>query len=95
MKARYITVHAAPSFVVIRDVGHKHGMSVTNDAEAVVAHVHEALGGLDEDGVLLYYDSDGILDELLYEDGKFVGFRLLSPEDRNLYQRVIRGEALT
>lgn len=69
--ARYRVEEVAIDAVVIRDIGpwdvHK---SVTNDAEAVVADLLETYGALR----FFYYDSAGALDELLVEDGKFVGF---------------------
>lgn len=59
--------------VVIRDLGpwERH-LTVTNDAEAVVAllAVCSDLGGRR----LLYYDSADELTELLVRDGLFVGF---------------------
>ena len=57
--------------LVIRDAG--TGMTVTNDAEAVVAFLleHKALC---EGRRLLYFDSEGNLDEILHDGEKFTGF---------------------
>lgn len=80
MRARYITVPApseaqaiANDPLVIRDVG-RECMSITNDAEAVVEDL-VSRGLLPAGRRLFYYDSDGQLDELLVEDGRFAGFK--------------------
>jgi hypothetical protein len=51
------------------------GTSVTNDAEAVVAHV-AAKYGLDGRRIL-YRDTAGLWDELAHASGAFAGFRPL------------------
>lgn len=60
--------------LVIRDIGpwDKH-MTITNGAEDVVEQL-VAEGKLPEGRRLLYYDSEGELDEILVKDGKFAGF---------------------
>lgn len=57
--------------VIIEDLGpwDKYP-SVTNVAESVVEELAPNLKGRK----LLYYDSDGQIDELLVKDGKFAGF---------------------
>lgn len=60
-------------FFVIRDLGTGNELSVTNDAENVVAQV-VALKSYAPGQRLLYFDSDGQLDELKIKDGKFDGF---------------------
>ncbi len=60
-------------FFVIRDVGQGNELSVTNDAENVVAKVFRS-GVLKPDQRLLYIDSEGDIDELKIKDGKFAGF---------------------
>lgn len=75
MDARFeIDPASTPETLVIRDVGHATGMSITNDAEAVLAHL-VGHGALTEGRRLMYYDSDGNLDEILVHDGRFAGFR--------------------
>lgn len=59
--------------LIIEDIGHQTGKSLTNAAEEVVAELVEA-GYLPEGRQLLYYDSDGQLDEILIEGGRFAGF---------------------
>lgn len=59
--------------LVIRDIGHMDHRSVTNDAELVVADL-VASGDLSEGRRLYYYDSMGILDEVLIKDSEFAGF---------------------
>ncbi len=62
-----------PERLVIRDRNELGHLSVTNDAEAVVAYLFRA-GTLRDGRRLFYYDTDGNLDELLIKDGKFAGF---------------------
>lgn len=62
-------VPGEPLVILDRNLGNR---SVTNDAEAVVAELI-AGGFLPGDRRLLYYDSEGMLDELLIKDGRFVG----------------------
>lgn len=65
----------SPECLVIRDVGPwDQYMTVTNAAESVVKDLF-AKRKLSEGQMLLYYDSDDNLDELVHEEGKFVGFR--------------------
>lgn len=60
-----------PDRVVLRDVGpwDRH-LTITNDAESVVADIAPILRGRR----LFYYDSDGELGILRVVDGKFAGF---------------------
>lgn len=60
-------------FFVIRDIGGGPFLSVTNDADRVVENVIN-LESYTPGQRLLYYDSDGNLDELKIKDGKFDGF---------------------
>lgn len=74
--ARFEILHdrSTHEHLVIRDVGpwdaHR---SVTNDAENVVRRLYEQRF-LADGRRLLYYDSDGSLDEILHESGRFIGF---------------------
>lgn len=79
-KANYIILKEEGNRIVIRDVGpwDQHP-SVTNDAENVV-QILTAQSHLPEGRRLLYYDSDGRLDEILVKDGQFIGFAP-GPED--------------
>lgn len=62
-----------PDKIIIRDRCDLGGMSITNGAEAVVEELYRS--GILKDGqILLYYDSDGQLDQLVHKDGKFVKF---------------------
>lgn len=69
--ANFIIVNETKDHVTIQDIGPwgRH-MTVTNDAEGVVARLSDQLNGRR----LFYFDSDGDLDELLIKDGKFAGF---------------------
>jgi hypothetical protein len=60
--------------LVIRDLGpwDVH-FTVTNDAECVVQRLLTT-GALAPGQRLFYWDSEGLLDELLVKDGNFAGF---------------------
>ncbi|SRR6266576_7358618 len=64
--------------VIIRDDGpwDQH-FTVTNDAEWVVKQLTPTLRGRR----LLYFDSEGELDELIVQDGKFKRFGLLALDE--------------
>lgn len=65
-----------PSLKVVALQDHDAGMSITNDAENVIEWLFEQ-NLLREDEHVVYRDTDGVWDELLHKDGKFIGFRLL------------------
>lgn len=70
-RANYEIEEHTADRVVIRDVGPwGHYLTVTNAAEAVVAEMLTLLDGRR----LFYYDSDGLLSEILIAGGKFAGF---------------------
>lgn len=76
-RANYRLLHAETLAgpCVIRDLGpwDQHP-TVTNDAEAVVQDLVRS-GSVGHNGRLLYYDSDGRVDEIVVRDGQFAGFR--------------------
>lgn len=74
-RARYVVVpnESDRECLVIADVGHINGVSITNDAEWVVEHLFKE-GLLHEGRRLFYYDSDGRKDEIVVRNGKFSGF---------------------
>lgn len=78
MRASYSVVLAAPDVVVIRD--RRIGMTITNDAEAVVKDLL-AKGVLKTGMRLHYYDTDGRLDELLFDENGFKDFSFARPEE--------------
>lgn len=57
--------------IYIRDMDMEGFMSVTNDADSVVEWAVEEYGNKR----ILYYDSMGQLDELVHDNGKFIGFK--------------------
>jgi hypothetical protein len=57
-------------------------VSVTNDAENVVAYVLERYLKKPR---ILYKDTDGEWDELLHDGEKFTGFSILTPEQRTAF----------
>jgi hypothetical protein len=71
-RARFVVERDDAETVTISDVG-LSSTSVTNDAEAVVMDLHSR--GVLRGRRLLYYDSDGQLDELKHDgQGNFTGF---------------------
>ncbi len=76
--------------VCIKDLAEKYQcMSITNGVEEVVKELCKAtiLNGkkfeniLTNEKRLFYYDTTGKLDEILFKDGEFIDFNLLSEED--------------
>ena len=57
--------------VNIRDLN--AGISITNDAEAVVLTLYQVFGNVR----YFYYDTDGKRDELCHDGPKFTGFAVL------------------
>lgn len=74
MKASYQVRKVTPEkvFIIDRDIG----MSITNDAEAVVGRVNSEHPGKR----IIYCDTDGRWDELAHEDGNFTGFKPYSED---------------
>ena len=66
------TIIDGNAYVIDRDIG----MSVTNDAEAVVYEVTAKC-----DGRIIYRDTDGRWDELKKRGREFVCFAPIRPED--------------
>lgn len=72
----YEVVASDDRILVIRDTSHlTGGRTVTNDAERVIADLNRQ--GLLNDRRLLYYDSEGQLDELVHNEGEFLGFQFI------------------
>ena len=71
-RSQWVVSSMGLNHVIIRDVG-TDSVSVTNDAEDVVSDLHtQGLGSRR----LLYFDSEGCLDELCHDGhGNFTGFR--------------------
>lgn len=76
MRAQFEIIAETPEALRIRDIGDLHSMTVTNDAEAVVDSLMGS-GRLRSGMRLEYYDSDGQLDEIVFNEAGFVGFQLL------------------
>ena len=91
MHARYAVVQDVPGApLVIRDIGpwDRH-MTVTNDAEAVVAGLSVSgrlMTSQGENRPIAYYDSEGELVLLRVRDGKFDGFAVIT--EAELRERV-------
>ena len=74
-RANYQVVKDRPGEpLYIKDVGPwDMYLTVTNAAEEVVAELHQQ-GRLPDGRQLFYYDSEGIMDELVHRNGVFTGF---------------------
>ena len=66
--------HERGKYLLVRDIGHKMGRSVTNDAEYIVEQLYLEYDLTDETRIF-YEDSEGIIDELLHSGKKFKGFK--------------------
>ena len=78
-KANYSIVHEETNdqVLTIRDDGPwNEFQTVTNATEKVVTELYET-GLLHTEQKLLYYDSDGDLDEIVHLNGRFVAFRAI------------------
>lgn len=73
-RANYEIIEDHSDKLVLRDLGpwNRH-LTITNDAECVVAELLERLAGRR----LFYYDSDGELTELKIADGRFDGYGII------------------
>lgn len=70
-EVNYIIIEDTPEYLLIEDVGPWNiYLTITNGAESVVEELAEQLGTRR----LEYIDSSGDRDQLLVDDGKFVGF---------------------
>ena len=76
IRSLYEIEHEDDGAIVIRDLN--GSVSVTNDAEHVVAQLADRLNGRR----LLYFDSDGNLDEIVVRNGTFAGFRVVQTTGR-------------
>jgi hypothetical protein len=75
MKASYLYVGSNDTTVYIADMN--IGMSITNDAEAVVAKLLPKIKGKR----IVYKDTEGSWDELVHNGREFIGFaRSEAPE---------------
>jgi hypothetical protein len=81
MRATVIREAVIDGVLVLRDLD--HGMSVTNDAEAVVAWAL-TLPGWDRTSPIVYRDTDGRYDALVHSQGRFVGFLSLGGRHERL-----------
>ena len=80
-RANYSIVKNVPNEpLVIRDIGPwETHLSVTNAAEQVTRELFQG-GKLANGRRLFYYDSEGLLDELVHKEGRFVRFAPVDPD---------------
>ena len=71
MRASYRVLEDTPGSILIQDEG--VGMSITNDAEAVIEHLIQR-GLVTPSKIVLYQDTEGNVDKLLHDGQKFIGF---------------------
>jgi hypothetical protein len=88
MKAKFRTTQDGDILCLWDDANYYKTMSITNDAEAVVEWAHNNVSGFSR---ILYMDTEGLVDELLFEGGKFTGFNHIKA--RSMYGAIqkIRG----
>ncbi|WP_461247695.1 hypothetical protein [Treponema sp. R6D11] len=75
MKAEWeVLKHERGKYILIRDIGHNSGRSVTNDAEYVINQlfVDEEIT---EETRVFYEDSEGRIDELVHVGKVFKAFK--------------------
>ena len=78
MRVNYEIVSETHDELVIKDVGPwTNSITITNAAEQVVAELHAR--GVLGDRQLFYYDSEGVLSELLHLGPTFYGFGPAKP----------------
>lgn len=68
-RSDYLVLEVKENAVLLQD-SDRGGPSVTNDAEAVVRHINRMY----PNRRIFYYDSEGILDELVHANGVFDRF---------------------
>lgn len=82
MRCKFEILRADLETVLIEDLNGP--VSVTNDAEAVIKHLHKE-GRLRKDTMVLYIDSQGNCDTLEHDGkGKFTGFDFGTPSKRSI-----------
>lgn len=91
MRAAVVREAVIRGVLVLRDLD--LGMSVTNDAEAVVLWAL-TLPGWDQDWPIVYRDTQGQYDALVHADGRFIGFQALggATSARQAVQRLRGGD---
>ena len=73
-RANYRVIEKSKERIVLKDIGPwDRYMTITNAAESVVLEVDRNFLGIGTRR-LFYYDSDGVMTELIVKDGKFAGF---------------------
>lgn len=84
-RSDYMLWRETVGYVIIKD-SNKGDMSVTHDADNIVAELSVFLKGRK----LYYYDTDNNLDEIVIRNGKFAGFKTGGPAEHALKTHQIR-----
>jgi hypothetical protein len=71
--AEFSVILDIPSYVLIKDVGHAHTKTVTNDVEYVLQKLNAILNI--ENRRVFYIDSSGEQDEIVHFGGRFKCFK--------------------
>ena len=71
--AVYDILNETDTFILIKDIGHKTGKTVTNDAEYVIKNLPELCGI--KGRRVFYIDSMGQTDEMIHNGVSFTSFR--------------------
>lgn len=72
MKSTFNAIQITKDIIHVEDLCDGSCMSVTNDAEAVIDYLHKQFDLTNKK--VQYQDTDGQIDKLLHENGKFTGF---------------------
>lgn len=75
----YAIIEATDTLILLVDYG--NGPSITNQAEAVIAHTSKQLGGIGCRRVY-YRDTTGRYDEITTENEAFTGFKACSEQQQ-------------
>jgi hypothetical protein len=71
--ANFNVIQETPEYIYIKDTGYTTSMSVTNDVEWVIARLDNEYGI--EDRWVFYMDSQGNIDEIVHNYGRFTSFK--------------------
>jgi hypothetical protein len=83
MNIRFDVLHDSPLRIVVRDLSENEprARSLTNGAEELLKRLSQA-GRLRPGKRVMYFDTEGRLDEMTHEHAVFRGFRALSDLER-------------
>lgn len=90
VKSKFSIVFDYDTFVLIKDEGEDHHMSVTNDADNIIPYLNRTLKGGLRIRQLYYIDSMGTLSELTYIKDTFTGFKPCPPHILEAFETLLK-----